>query len=76
VSAWLRRLAILLAGGILAGCSIGPELRRHLGVVDNAWRGYRDATVPASGQDEAGVAALASSMDDAIATARRAAEAE
>lgn len=73
---WLRRLGLLLAGVALAGCSIGPELRRHLGELDNAWRLYRDASAPAPGVDGADHARLTSSVTAAIEEARRASEAE
>lgn len=64
-------LVVLLV--LLAGCSVDPELRRHVEVMDDACRELRDASQPAAGVDSAAWVRLRDSSERAHQTAVEAA---
>lgn len=68
----LAILALLLIV-LLAGCSVDPELRRHVEAMDDACRELRDASQPAAGVDSAAWVRLRDSSERAHQTAVEAA---
>lgn len=62
-----------LASPLGSGCSVDPELRRHVEAMDDACRELRDASQPAAGVDSAAWVRLRDSSERAHQTAVEAA---